>query len=157
MPSVARALPHAKSVAVHAERRSTRSPPCTWCKHILAFLSRLTSHERENHLSGFVENRHRYSLGALFDLQGGAADGVEAPLTLSRFICRPPNHIVSCNILCVQKSFNAFSEPPPVTIQAALWCPDPRKVLESPTVGSTQHHGEATSQDCSRIRILSKP
>jgi hypothetical protein len=31
----------------------------------LPFLSRLTSHERENHLSGFDESRHRYSLGAL--------------------------------------------------------------------------------------------
>lgn len=32
-----------------------------------------------------------------------------------------------------------------MTIQAALQSPGPRKVLESPTVGSTQHNGEATS------------
>lgn len=32
-----------------------------------------------------------------------------------------------------------------MTIQAALQSPGPRKILESPTVGSTQHNGEATS------------
>lgn len=44
-----------------------------------------------------------------------------------------------------RESFNALSGLHPVTIQAALQSPGPRNVLESPTVGSTQHNGEATS------------
>lgn len=86
--------PSSQSVAVSAEHRSTKKPSMHG-KHILALLSRLTSHERENNLSGSDESRHRCGLGT----GRRRRLGVEAPLTASRFICRPPNHILSSNIL----------------------------------------------------------
>lgn len=86
--------PSFQSVAVSAEHRSTKKASMHG-KHIVALLSRLTSHEREKHLSGSDESRHRCGFGA----GRRRRLGVEQPLTDSRFICRPPNHILSFNIL----------------------------------------------------------